>query len=147
MTELIGLRAGAYPVRRRDSLKSSEELGSCQKQMARACLARRKLTQLGFSPRGIGVRGVHAPSGSQCASSLPYQKGEIQSSECVVFTPLGGPMCITPIDSSQGHSYQGQPEAFPTIRCRLGGISFRGPHTAEVLLCDEMSTQEPCTHY
>ena len=74
-------------------------------------------------------------------------KGEIQSSECVVFTPLGGPMCITPTDSSQGHSYQGQPEAFPTIRCRLGGISFRGPHTAEVLLCDEMSTQEPCTHY
>ena len=105
MTELIGLRAGAYLVRRRDSLKSSEELGSCQKQMARACLARRKLTQLGFAPGGgrkvsecvvftpprganvhhpyrtrfaaergdsvIGVCGVHAPSGSQCASPLP----------------------------------------------------------------------------
>ena len=154
MTELIGIRAGAYPVRRRDNLKSSEELRSCQKQMARACLARRKLTQLGFAPGGgrkvsecvvftpprganvhhpyrtrfasergdsvIGVCGAHAPLGSQCASSLPYQgsppKGEIQSSECVVFTPLRGPMCITPIDSSQGHSYQGQPEAIPTIR-------------------------------
>ena len=44
------------------------------KQMARACFARRELTQLGFTlKRGgsvVGVRGGHAPSGSQCPSPL-----------------------------------------------------------------------------
>ena len=47
VTDLIGICTGAYPVHRRDNLKSPGELGSCQKQMARACFARRKLTQLG----------------------------------------------------------------------------------------------------
>ena len=105
MTELIGVCTRAYLVHRRDNLKSPGELGSCQKQMARACFARRKLTQLGFAPEGgrkvsecvvftpprganvhhpyctrfaserggsvVGVRGGHAPSGSQCPSHLP----------------------------------------------------------------------------
>ena len=73
MTELIGICAGAHPVHRHDNLKSSEELRSCQKQMARACLARRKLTQLGVAPQG---------------------EERYQSAWCS--RPLGEPMCIIP---------------------------------------------------
>ena len=85
MPELIGTRAGAHPVRGRDNLKSSEELRSCQTQMARACFARRKLTQLGFAPL----------------------RGRISHRSAWWSRPLGEPMSITPTDSSQGHSYQG----------------------------------------
>ena len=94
MTELIGIRAGAHPVRRRDNLKSSEELRLCQTQMARACFACRKLTQLGFT----------------------RLRGRISHRSAWWSRPLGEPMSIIPTDSGQGHSYQGQPEAIPTIR-------------------------------
>ena len=73
MTELIGTRVGACPARGRDNLKSLEELRSCQKQMARACLARRKLTQLGVTPQG---------------------EERYQSAWCS--RPFGEPMCIIP---------------------------------------------------
>ena len=97
MTELIGICAGAHPVHRRDNLKSSEELRSCQKQMARACLARRKLTQLGVTPQGeerYQSAWCSRPLGEPMCiiptvPGLP-RKGEIQSSECVVFTPPRG---------------------------------------------------------
>ena len=85
MTELIGICAGAYPVHTRDNLKSPRELGSCQEQMARACFARRKLTQLGFAPL----------------------RGRISHRSAWWSRPLGEPMSIIPTDSSQGHSYQG----------------------------------------
>ena len=85
MPELIGICAGAYLVHRRDNLKSPGELGSCQEQMARACFARRKLTQLGFAPL----------------------RGRISHRSVWWSCPLGEPMSITPTDSSQGHSYQG----------------------------------------
>ena len=85
MTELIGVCTRAYLVHAHDNLKSSEELRSCQTQMARACFARRKLTQLGFAPL----------------------RGRISHRSAWWSRPLGEPMSIIPTDSSQGHSYQG----------------------------------------